>query len=270
MTAPPAKHGPDQTDEQRKARHGCGGGAASARRSGSKSKCSGPIAAALFAVRPTCKDRVVAGHHLPLHCPSKRQVVNSFLRTSSAGDRTARRRVHAHRFDVSKPPYRPVQPQFIQLAAKVQPDFDNLRTASAVCRGKLKNRRLPCNRFPVIIDPCPPTNPVCDHELTGADQPVGYLLMRVHRALRAAIDETLRPHGFTLPQVTVMFALAHKSGLSTADLARRAFVTPQAMGEVLAGLEAKGCVIRRAHDSHGRILPAELTRGGHRGAKAVP
>ena len=99
----------------------------------------------------------------------------------------------------------------------------------------------------------------CDHGLKGSGQPVGYLLMRVHRALRAAIDETLRPHAFTLPQVTVMFALARKSGLSTADLARRAFVTPQAMGEVLAGLEAKGCVIRRAHDSHGRILPAELT-----------
>lgn len=108
----------------------------------------------------------------------------------------------------------------------------------------------------------PPDRPACDHELTGPNQPVGYLLMRVHRALRATIDETLRPHGFTLPQVTVMFALAHKSGLSTADLARRAFVTPQAMGEVLAGLEAKGCVIRRAHDSHGRILPAELTLAG--------
>jgi DNA-binding MarR family transcriptional regulator len=72
----------------------------------------------------------------------------------------------------------------------------------------------------------------------------------------------LRPHGFTLPQVAVMFALGRRSGLSTAELARRAFVTPQAMGEVLAGLEAKGCVIRRAHDSHGRILPAELTSDG--------
>ena len=102
----------------------------------------------------------------------------------------------------------------------------------------------------------------CDREQTGLRQPVGYLLMRVHRALRATIDETLRPHGYTLPQAAVMFALAHKSGLSTADLARRAFVTPQAMGEVLAGLEAKGCVIRRAHDSHGRIQPAELTPAG--------
>ena len=101
-----------------------------------------------------------------------------------------------------------------------------------------------------------------DHEFSSPGQPVGYLLMRVHRALRAMIDDTLRPHGFTMPQVAVLFALGRKTGLSTAELARLAFVTPQAMGEVLAGLEAKGFVIRRAHDSHGRILPAELTPTG--------
>jgi DNA-binding MarR family transcriptional regulator len=104
--------------------------------------------------------------------------------------------------------------------------------------------------------------PTLDHEFAGPGQPVGYLLMRVHRALRATIDDTLRPHGFTMPQVAVLFALGRKTGLSTAELARLAFVTPQAMGEVLAGLEAKGFVIRRAHDSHGRILPAELTPSG--------
>ena len=101
-----------------------------------------------------------------------------------------------------------------------------------------------------------------DHEFAGSGQPVGYLLMRLHRALRAMMDDTLRPHGFTTPQVAVMFALGRKSGLSTADLARLAFVTPQAMGEVLAGLEAKGFVVRRAHDSHGRIQPAALTAAG--------
>jgi DNA-binding MarR family transcriptional regulator len=101
-----------------------------------------------------------------------------------------------------------------------------------------------------------------DHEVSGSGQPVGYLLMRVHRALRAMVDDTLRPHGFTMPQVAVLFALGRKTGLSTAELARLAFVTPQAMGEVLAGLETKGFVIRRVHDSHGRILPAELTPAG--------
>jgi DNA-binding MarR family transcriptional regulator len=102
----------------------------------------------------------------------------------------------------------------------------------------------------------------CDDEVSAPGQPLGYLFVRVQRALRSAIEETLRPRGFTMPQLAVMLALGHRSGMSTAELARCAFVTPQAMGEVLAALEAKGCVIRRAHDSHGRILPAELTPAG--------
>jgi DNA-binding MarR family transcriptional regulator len=102
----------------------------------------------------------------------------------------------------------------------------------------------------------------CDNAGSVAGQPLGYLFMRVQRALRAAIEETLRPRGFTMPQLAVLLALGHRSGMSTAELARCAFVTPQAMGEVLAALEVKGCVIRRAHDSHGRILPAELTPAG--------
>jgi DNA-binding MarR family transcriptional regulator len=101
-----------------------------------------------------------------------------------------------------------------------------------------------------------------DHPHKASDKSVGYLVMRVFRALRAAMDEAVRPHGFTMPQVAVMLALGHRSKLSTAELARRAFVTPQAMGELLAGLETRGLVIRRAHDSHGRILPAELTSVG--------
>jgi DNA-binding MarR family transcriptional regulator len=97
---------------------------------------------------------------------------------------------------------------------------------------------------------------------TASERSLGYLLMRVFRALRASMEEAVRPNGFTMPQVAVLLALGHRSGLSTADLARRAFVTPQAMGELLAGLETRGLVVRRVHDSHGRILPAELTAAG--------
>jgi DNA-binding MarR family transcriptional regulator len=106
------------------------------------------------------------------------------------------------------------------------------------------------------------SEPRHERVLGPSGQPIGYLLMRAHHALRAALDETLRPQGFTMAQVAVLLVLGRKSGLSVAELARKAFVTPQAMGEVLAGLEAKGCVVRRAHDSHGRILPAELTPAG--------
>ena len=45
----------------------------------------------------------------------------------------------------------------------------------------------------------------------------------------------LRPHGASLPEYAVLTALAEEPGLSNADLARRAFVTPQTMKQVLQG-----------------------------------
>jgi DNA-binding MarR family transcriptional regulator len=60
----------------------------------------------------------------------------------------------------------------------------------------------------------------------------------------------------------VLTALAEEPGLSNAELARRAFVTPQTMNQVLRDLEQRRWVSRRPHPGHGRILQAELTAGG--------
>ena len=56
--------------------------------------------------------------------------------------------------------------------------------------------------------------------------------------------------------------LDRRSGLSNAQLARRALVSPQSMNEVLLALEQRGLVRRRAHPDHGRILQARLTAKG--------
>ena len=92
--------------------------------------------------------------------------------------------------------------------------------------------------------------------------PLGYLLKQAQQALRAAMDEALRPYRLTLPQAAVLAQLARSPGLSNAELARAGFVTPQSMVELLAGLEAAGLVVRRPHPSGGRVLQAELTRAG--------
>jgi len=60
----------------------------------------------------------------------------------------------------------------------------------------------------------------------------------------------------------VLALLDERPGLSNADLARRAFVTPQSMNQILRELEDKVWVIRRPHPGHGRIPPAGLTRDG--------
>jgi DNA-binding MarR family transcriptional regulator len=98
--------------------------------------------------------------------------------------------------------------------------------------------------------------------LAASDQPLGYLLTQVHRGLRSLLDERLGAEGFTMPQVAVLVALLRMPGIPVAELARRAFVTPQAMGEVLAGMEKKCLITRRAHKSDGRMLPARLTPRG--------
>lgn len=96
----------------------------------------------------------------------------------------------------------------------------------------------------------------------GLDGRVGYELKRVQHALRLAMDEALREVGITTPQYAAMSALAEEPGLSNARLARRSFVTPQTMSQILVRLEASGLVERRGHPEHGRVLQAFLTREG--------
>jgi DNA-binding MarR family transcriptional regulator len=85
---------------------------------------------------------------------------------------------------------------------------------------------------------------------------------RLDRALRRRLVEVLRPHGLTVTEYTTLSVLRFRRGLSNAQLARRAFVTPQAMSEVIAALEGEGLVRRQADPDHGRILRAELTEKG--------
>ena len=97
----------------------------------------------------------------------------------------------------------------------------------------------------------------------GPEQPsLAQLLRDVHLALRSAFDEALLPHGVTLRQVGVLGALHRSPGLSNADLARRFFMTPQSMVELLSGMESAGLVTRRPHPAGGRVLQAELTPAG--------
>ena len=71
---------------------------------------------------------------------------------------------------------------------------------------------------------------------------VGYALKRATTALRGAMDEQLRPHSLSVPQYSCLELLGDEPGLSNAALARGAFVTRQAMHQLLGGLHAAGLV----------------------------
>jgi DNA-binding MarR family transcriptional regulator len=93
---------------------------------------------------------------------------------------------------------------------------------------------------------------------------VGYLIKRAQMTLHDAMVDALGPHDLTVSQFAVLTALDEEPGLSNADLARRAFVTPQSMHAVLLELEGRQFVARRTHPQHQRVLQAALTEAGER------
>lgn len=93
---------------------------------------------------------------------------------------------------------------------------------------------------------------------------VGYLLKQTSDALRSAMEEVLRPLGMTITGYACLELLAQRPGLSSAELARGAFVTRQTMNVLLQALEREGCVTRPAAPPVGKVLPARLTHRGRR------
>jgi DNA-binding MarR family transcriptional regulator len=91
---------------------------------------------------------------------------------------------------------------------------------------------------------------------------ISYVVARLERAVRRALAERLRPTGLTVPQYTTLSVLRSRSGLSNAQLARRSYITPQTMSEVIVALEEKGLVERTPDPSHKRILRITVTRKG--------
>ena len=96
----------------------------------------------------------------------------------------------------------------------------------------------------------------------GSEPTLLYLVGRIDRVVRRAIGTVLKAQGLSVNQYTTLSVLDRGSGLSNAQLARRALVSPQSMNEVLLTLEERGLVRRRAHPEHGRILQARLTAKG--------
>lgn len=108
-------------------------------------------------------------------------------------------------------------------------------------------------------------------EVAGRGAPAGdprplttYLIGRLDRIVRRALDERLREFGLTALGYTALTVLTARPGLSNAQLARRSFMTPQGMNQVIDGLVDKGYVQRAQSAEHGRIRTIDLTELGHR------
>lgn len=99
--------------------------------------------------------------------------------------------------------------------------------------------------------------------LSGDGRPLTtYLIGRLDRIVRRALDERLREFGLTALGYTALTVLEARPGLSNAQLARRSFMTPQGMNQVIDALVDKG-LVRRVPAAHNRrIRCIELTEHG--------
>lgn len=91
---------------------------------------------------------------------------------------------------------------------------------------------------------------------------LAYLLRQAQAATRLNMERTLADVAVTPPQFAVLTMLKAYPGLSGADLARVAVLTPQTVGVIVRNLERDGAIRRTPHPVHGRVLQWILTRRG--------
>ncbi len=91
---------------------------------------------------------------------------------------------------------------------------------------------------------------------------MGYALKEASSALRAAMEEVLRPLGMNVTHYSCLELLAQRPGLSNSELARGAFVPRQTMTVLRQPLARDGAGTGPTAAPVGRALPTQLTDHG--------
>ncbi|MFG2652471.1 MarR family winged helix-turn-helix transcriptional regulator [Streptomyces sp. NPDC048436] len=82
------------------------------------------------------------------------------------------------------------------------------------------------------------------------------------QATQNAKNAAVRAAGMTMAQYNVMILLDETPGITSAELARRCFITPQAMSETVAKLEKNGWIERIPHPTHRHVRETRITPAG--------
>ncbi|WP_240702497.1 MarR family winged helix-turn-helix transcriptional regulator [Trinickia terrae] len=113
-----------------------------------------------------------------------------------------------------------------------------------------------------MATPAAPAIPGLGEGKRGEAGHVGYLLRQANAALRLRMERALSDYGVTSPQFIVLTMLVAYPGVSNADVARLAMLTPQTVSVIVANLERSGAIERRPHAVHGRIQHIDVTPSG--------
>lgn len=108
-----------------------------------------------------------------------------------------------------------------------------------------------------------------NNRMVNAEMPIGYVLKRVQSVLRNVLDEALAARDLSMAQYAALSNLAREPELTNAELARRAFVTPQTMIRIVATLEDTGWISRAIDPANRRRQQYSLTPVGARRIQAA-
>ncbi|ORB73894.1 MarR family winged helix-turn-helix transcriptional regulator [Mycobacterium scrofulaceum] len=89
-----------------------------------------------------------------------------------------------------------------------------------------------------------------------------WLVKRAEMATQQAKERTLRRHKITGAQHAALTIINLYDGITSAELARRCFVTAQTMNSTVSRLEAAKLVARTAHPLHRNLIELRLTEHG--------
>ena len=92
-----------------------------------------------------------------------------------------------------------------------------------------------------------------------------YLVRLVDYSVRLALDKALRDVDSTIVQYTLFSILRGNADVySSADIARRLQITPQAANELIMSAESKGLIVRRPDPQNARTRLIRLSSKGQR------
>jgi len=89
-----------------------------------------------------------------------------------------------------------------------------------------------------------------------------YAVGVLDRSLRRSLGSVLKPFELTVAEYTALSLISRRDGYSNAELARRSFVSPQAMHEMISSLDGRGLLERAPSRSHRSIRHTHLTDEG--------
>lgn len=98
----------------------------------------------------------------------------------------------------------------------------------------------------------------------GAQPTLLYVVKQVELAVRARLEEIVRPAGLTALQYTALTVLERHPDLTSAQLARDSFVTAQSMADMVVILVQRELIERHRDPHDKRRLVLALTPAGRR------